>query len=70
MEDVGNLACKAYGSTHEDDHMLICDKCGDAYHSKCHGITKIPKGLWYYTPCMESIMQDIDPNILYNFYIT
>ena len=35
MEDVGELACKVCKSTHEHDHMAICDRCGDANHISC-----------------------------------
>ena len=66
MEDVGDLACVKCKSTHEDDHMAICDKCGDANHLSCIGIKEVPQGPFYCPRCIDIIKESIDKDIIYN----
>ena len=32
MEDIGDIACDICKSADNDDNIIICDKCGTAYH--------------------------------------
>ena len=41
MEDPGDLACKQCESNSEDDHMVICDRCGDSNHIGCIGVKEL-----------------------------
>ena len=52
LEDPGDLACKKCKSTHEDDIMVICDKCGDANHIKYINIFTLEKGPFYCLDCI------------------
>lgn len=38
-----------------DNEMIFCDSCNICVHQGCYGISKIPKGEWYCTPCSNDI---------------
>ncbi|KAL5257524.1 hypothetical protein ACHWQZ_G012456 [Mnemiopsis leidyi] len=34
-----------------DNEMIFCDNCNICVHQSCYGVSKIPQGEWYCSPC-------------------
>ena len=52
QEVPSDLPCTCCGSPHDWDHLLICSKCEQGFHTYCIGLNSVPKGdIWYCTSC-------------------
>tara|TARA_R110002072_G_scaffold139689_7_gene283475 strand:- start:492 stop:1271 length:780 start_codon:yes stop_codon:yes gene_type:complete len=45
-------SCEGKRSTRKNQ-LLICDKCDDAYHQKCTGVSSVPDEQWFCTLCLN-----------------
>ena len=53
METEEDIACVICGSADDGDVLLLCDGCDKAYHKKCAGVRRVPKGDWFCSTCKE-----------------
>ena len=57
MEDNDDV-CYMCGSLRDPENLLICDRCQRNYcHFYCCGLSKIPEGNWYCSPCIERMKE-------------
>lgn len=50
--DESNWRCIICGRSDQEDVLLLCDNCNDAYHTHCLDIDGIPEGDWFCPNCM------------------
>jgi hypothetical protein len=56
--DESRWRCIICGSADQEDVLLLCDNCNDAYHNHCLDIDGIPQGDWFCPNCVT--FTDID----------
>ena len=42
-----------------DNEMIFCDSCNMCVHQSCYGISKIPHGEWYCSPCKSDCLTPV-----------
>ena len=55
-EGVGDLHCKKCNEPHTREPMVICERCGNGFHTiKClkPALPEVPKGAWYCFECLD-----------------
>jgi len=45
--------CIVCGRTDQEDVLLLCDNCNDAYHTYCLSLDAIPEGDWFCPNCIN-----------------
>ena len=45
------VVCKVCEKDEQNQCVLLCDGCGDAYHTYCVGLSRVPKDDWYCGEC-------------------
>ncbi len=48
-------SCEVCMKKHNEANMILCDRCEDAYHIRCIGLSEIPSGTWICRLCMIDI---------------
>jgi len=51
-EDSNRWRCIICGRADQEDVLLLCDNCNDAYHTHCLDIDGIPEGDWFCPNCI------------------
>lgn len=51
--DEARWRCIVCGRTDQEDILLLCDNCNDAYHTHCLGLDDIPEGDWFCPNCIN-----------------
>lgn len=44
-------SCEICNKKHDEANMVLCDRCEDAYHTRCVRIQCVPKGVWMCQRC-------------------
>src|SRR5271154_63383 len=60
--DEARWRCIICGRSDEEDVLLLCDNCNDAYHTHCLDIDGIPEGDWFCPNCITFTNVDFATN--------
>lgn len=52
-EELDYHACPLCGENDNEDHMVVCDDCGDDYHTYCVDLDEIPVTQWFCDDCLS-----------------
>ena len=62
-EEEGRWRCIICGQADQEDVLLLCDNCNDAYHTHCLDIDDIPEGDWFCPNCINFVNIDFAQNL-------
>jgi thymidylate kinase len=48
-----NLPCQVCGSPNDWNHMLLCHRCDEGYHTYCIGLEEVPEDPWVCFNCLH-----------------
>jgi hypothetical protein len=49
--------CEICFKKHNEASMVLCDRCEDAFHIRCIGLSSVPKDTWICVSCQIDVTQ-------------